>query len=311
MHSARLIKWFQWAFILLCVFTAAWGVFSSHIALHIKRTSMVVSPEALGLRYETLDIPSRDIQLKAWFIPAAKPSDTTIVLAHGWGDNKSGILYSMSFLALRGPYNLLAFDFTNHGESGGDYSTLVRLEPEDIHAAVRFLKTRKPRESRHIGAYGFSMGGGAAICAAGRNKLIEAVASECSFATYNHLITHYTKAFYHLPRIPFAQASRVCILARLGYDPEPYSPLYFVKGISPRPLFLLYGSGDYRTPLSQGTALFEAAGQPKSLWVVPGADHGDIYLRTGYVFEDKILSFFQDSFSKNRAHNGRALSPSR
>jgi hypothetical protein len=43
------------------------------------------------------------------------------------------------------------------------------------------------------------------------------------------------------------------------------------------PLLVLHGERDEIVPLSQGRRLFEAAGEPKRMFVIPGAGHNDTY----------------------------------
>lgn len=43
--------------------------------------------------------------------------------------------------------------------------------------------------------------------------------------------------------------------------------------LSPRPLFLCHGDADEIVPVGDVYALWQAAGEPKQLLVVPGADH--------------------------------------
>ena len=66
------------------------------------------------------DAPYRsgDVGLAGWYIPAGRrrgPTGPTVVLAHGWGSNKSAMLDRAAML--HDAYNLVLFDFRNHGQS--------------------------------------------------------------------------------------------------------------------------------------------------------------------------------------------------
>jgi dipeptidyl aminopeptidase/acylaminoacyl peptidase len=51
------------------------------------------------------------------------------------------------------------------------------------------------------------------------------------------------------------------------------SPIRWVEGISPRSLLLLHGDKDDIVPLESAYRLYERAGEPKELIVLPGAGH--------------------------------------
>ena len=59
-----------------------------------------------------------NIGLAGWYIPAgngAAPTAPTVVMAHGWGSNKSNMLDRAAIL--HDDYNLLLLDLRNHGQS--------------------------------------------------------------------------------------------------------------------------------------------------------------------------------------------------
>jgi hypothetical protein len=71
-------------------------------------------------------------------------------------------------------------------------------------------------------------------------------------------------------------------MARLHY---PFVPGFAVPNAYPTldrirrlraPLLVIHGDRDEIVPVSHGRALFEAAAEPKSLHVVPGAGHNDL-----------------------------------
>jgi len=59
------------------------------------------------------------------------------------------------------------------------------------------------------------------------------------------------------------------------------------------PVLVIAGSADQRTTLSESRRLFEAAPEPKELWVVQGAAHVDLYRFAGKEYENHVLLFFQ------------------
>jgi predicted alpha/beta-fold hydrolase len=69
-------------------------------------------------------VTSDGIRIAAWYIPATGdigPEGPTVVLAHGWGGSKAGMLGHAALL--RDRYNVVAFDFRHHGQSSGELTT--------------------------------------------------------------------------------------------------------------------------------------------------------------------------------------------
>ena len=287
------------AAIILSVIVFVWGWFSSGLVFNGHKYPLSPAPDEFGLKYETVEFNTTNgITLKGWYVPAEKHSNTTIILCHGWGTNKSDILPSTFALNMRAGYNLLYFDFRNHGESGGNRTSLSRFESEDVSAALAYLKKSKPAGSRHVGIYGLSMGASAAIAAAAMHPEIEAVAAESPFSSFNDIIKRFAKLYYRLPEYPFVPVTLGFVRARLGFNPNDYAPEKYIALISPRPLLLIQGEVDQRMPRQVGEKLYAAAGEPKELWVVKNADHAEAYFKMGRLYEIKLQRFFDKAFSK-------------
>lgn len=286
-----------WSLALLAAaLLVAWGWYSSGLLLSISRAPVDAIPASFGLPYEDVAFTSSDgVALAGWFIPAPSPSDVTLVVCHGWGANRSDVLPHTAFLR-RGGYNLLYFDFRNHGESGGRRSSLLPMEIRDLEAAIRFLQEKRPEQARRIGLFGLSMGGAVSIVTAARRPEIGAVVAESPFTSFYGVVVRFAKLFYGVPRYPLVPVTLLFVRLRLGMNPEQDSPIRHVHRISPRPLFLIQGGRDVRMPSSEGEALFARAGEPKALWTVPGADHGESAEIAGKEYEDRILAFYQKAF---------------
>lgn len=59
------------------------------------------------------------------------------------------------------------------------------------------------------------------------------------------------------------------------------------------PLLVIQGSRDEIVPPRLGRAVFDAAPEPKSLWIVPGAGHNDIVESAGESYRLRLRSFYQ------------------
>jgi fermentation-respiration switch protein FrsA (DUF1100 family) len=80
---------------------------------------------------------------------------------------------------------------------------------------------------------------------------------------------------------------------RLGADPEPCSPVYNVRRLPSIPLLFIAGGKDGLMPEAVVRRLFEAAPEPKELWVVPEATHGHCQDAAGPEYARRIQAFFE------------------
>ncbi|MDU1920105.1 alpha/beta hydrolase [Enterobacter sp.] len=72
-----------------------------------------------------------------------------------------------------------------------------------------------------------------------------------------------------------------------------FYPFNDIETISPRPMLFITGDQAHSKEFSEDA--FKRAGQPKELYVVPGAGHVDLYDRTDLIPFDKLTSFFKAS----------------
>lgn len=72
-----------------------------------------------------------------------------------------------------------------------------------------------------------------------------------------------------------------------------FYPFNDIETISPRPMLFITGDRAHSKEFSEDA--FKRAGQPKELYVVPGAGHVDLYDRTDLIPFDKLTSFFKAS----------------
>ena len=65
-----------------------------------------------------------------------------------------------------------------------------------------------------------------------------------------------------------------------------------ITKISPVPILIIAGEGDKLIPAENGQKLVAAAGEPKELWIIPGADHGSTFVAAGSMYGEKVGEFF-------------------
>lgn len=266
---------------------------------HPPKYPLHIPPSDYQAEYEAVSFTSDDgITLKGWLVRPAHPGKRApaIIICHGVGANRSDFTQLAAFLSKHG-YFALQFDFRAHGESGGSRTSLGYHEQQDIIAALHFLKTRPEIDPRRIGIYGFSLGGSSAILAAAKTGEFSAIVADSAFTSLRDQARDAITGFYHLPSFPFLQ------LAVLGYElyfqtrVDIVSPVSVIETLAPTPVLIIAGEGDKLIPAENGRKLYAAAGQPKELWIIPGADHGGTLAAAGDKYEKRVGRFF-DTYVK-------------
>ncbi len=247
--------------------------------------------------FEQVAFPSADgLRLSGWLLPAADARDA-LILCHGFKTGRREMLPLAMALRERG-HQVLLFDFRGHGKSEGRWSACGGLESRDLEGAVRFMKGRFGMEGLPIGVIGFSMGGAVAIMAAGRLPEIEAVVADSAFATLDEALKTGFCTFCHLPREPFSRFALWFGERLVGVRAEEVRPLDAVPDLSPRPLLIVHGTQDRIVPLSEAYLLYEAAGNPKELWVVARAGHVEARLLQFDAYLEKVDGFLKSRLAR-------------
>ncbi len=249
-----------------------------------------ITPRKFKIQFEEISIPSvNNAQLYGWWIPAS-PDAPTLILVHGWGRNLSRMMPFIQKLHPLG-YNLLAFDARNHGSSSPEKHTTVGTFSEDILAGLDFLVESDLISSNSIGILGLSIGGGAAINAAGWDNRIKSV---ITIGALSHPVALMKREFQkrHIPDF-FAAIILGYMKFRFRLDFDKIAP---VKNITKTnaAILLIHGDEDETVPLVHGQTLAEAGDPTKTrLWVVTGKGHSNCHNHPDFM--EKVDTFLNDT----------------
>jgi uncharacterized protein len=209
------------------------------------------------------------LTLHGWFArPAITPRYTVIVFNGNAGNRTHRVRLAREFTE-RG-LSVLLFDYRGFGRNAGS-PTEAGLRT-DARAARDHVVRRSDVDSTRLVYFGESLGA--------------AVAAE--------LATDHPPAALIL-RSPFTSATDV---ARVHYGFLPvqwllrdrFATIDLINRVR-TPLLVIAGDRDSIVPAEQSRRLFEAAGEPKSLTIVAGADHNDDSLQGGRHLVDVTLQF--------------------
>ncbi|MBX6341411.1 MAG: alpha/beta fold hydrolase [Thermomicrobiaceae bacterium] len=250
------------------------------------------TPWELSIPAEDVSIPGPLGRLPAWLLPAPDPAAPTIIALHGHGGCKSDLLGIGKALWQRG-FNCLVFDYHGAGLADGSGSTLGYRETADALAVIQWVAEHLPGSP--IGLIGFSMGGAVAILAAARDERARAVVTDCAFASQREVVAHNIRRHLHVPATPFIQVADVLLASRRHFRFSDVEPRAEIGRIAPRPLLLIHAGADAVVPVHHAWELYEAAGEPKEIWIVDGVPHCGAYFHDRPSYCERVGRFFADA----------------
>jgi pimeloyl-ACP methyl ester carboxylesterase len=198
-----------------------------------------------------------------------------IVVAHGFTQDWQAPGVRKVAKRLNRFGGVIVFDFRGHGRSGGK-STLGDREINDLDMAIRYARELG---YQRIVTIGFSMGASIVLRHAALIGGPDAVVSVSCPGRW------YYRETLPMRRVHFAVEHRLGRLAAKAFlntrishrrwDPVPMPPAEAAARVAPTPLLIVHGDKDNFFPVEHAEQLFEAAHQPKELWIVPGYGHAE------------------------------------
>jgi pimeloyl-ACP methyl ester carboxylesterase len=229
-------------------------------------------------------------------------TDLAIVLAHGFTLSwQHGAVWKVA-RRLNRTAGVIAFDFRGHGRSGG-LSTLGDRETRDMAVAVAYARELG---YQRIVAVGFSMGASVVVRYAGLAGGIDAAVSVSGPGRW------YYRGTYPMRRVHWAVERRLgrmitrrwlnTRITSVRWNPVPMPPAEAAARIAPIPLLVVHGDKDPYFPVEHAHQLYEAAREPKELWVVPGFGHAESGSNDALL--DRIAAWADKTSAAQRAAEG-------
>ncbi len=246
-------------------------------------------------------VTSDGVRLAGWYIPAmnsASATAPTLLLVHGWKDDKSGML---AFAApLHADYNLVLFDLRNGGQSGGTMTSMGLWEQRDVTAMIDWVTNTK--HPSWLGIVANSMGAAASLAVAVDDARVRALILDSLHAD---VVTSWSNAMeedFKLPGGPVARVLATAVSLKVGGDITSTDPVRSIGKLGDRPVLLTASLADQVDPPAEATernfteAL--AAGVPAEVQYCHGAKHGQVIVRCAQEWGSWATSFLERARSR-------------
>jgi dipeptidyl aminopeptidase/acylaminoacyl peptidase len=242
------------------------------------------TPDAIGLPYEEVEVPTADgLRLPGWFLPAGTAPAPGVALIHGWESARDRTLPNAQVLHAIG-FHVLTFDVRGNGANGPELLPMsVGEYAADARAGASWLRGRP--EVTKVALVGHSMGAAGSLVAAASDPEIDAVVAIAAPADPSRL-TRVTFQLAHLPipapiAWPLAWLTTRVYLRPRGHSVASISATRAVQSAE-APVMLVHGTHDAIVPLDHLERLARArrAVRPASVTetlVVPGGEHSWLY----------------------------------
>ncbi len=270
----------------------------------IPDTVYIRKPESMGLIYKNLEVITNDgYKIETWFFPAQGPLSEgelrdlngnrrtyetqdetkrpTIIVCNGDAGNMSYFqLYLAKSWTSRG-LNVVTFDWRGFGRSSPfamDRNYLCYTEMlEDYRAVVRTTSEQEEVLNGAIAVVGWSTGAYLSMITAYTDDLVNAFVGRSLPTDFDDFIPLVMK---------YKNKTRNELLVPEDF-PTELMPVHIAPEFG-KPLFLIVGENDFRTPVWMSRKIIESVPgtTPKELMIVENAAHGGK--------EDPILIAFDD-----------------
>jgi uncharacterized protein len=223
------------------------------------------TPAALGLDHRDVWLQTGDgYRVHAWHLQAERPRRGLILFLHGTTRNNSAYVKSVAWLTEHG-FDVFMFDPRGYGQSEGNAE--ITGAHRDVDTALAYLANQACGE---LIVFGQSLGAAMAIYTvanAAAKHCVRGVIADSPFGSYRAV------ARDQVPKKWWTWLLRGPMTYLVS---ERFSPVRFVAGISPSPLLLVHGEADALIPARHSRRLFEAAAEPRELWLLPDVAHVDM-----------------------------------
>jgi pimeloyl-ACP methyl ester carboxylesterase len=233
-----------------------------------------------------------------------------IVFCHEYGSDMYSCARYTRPLVEAG-FDVFTFDFRGHGESsvGRKYRPIQwpsDKELEDALGAFAYVESVLAAEgtASSIGVFGISRGAGAAILAASSDPNVKAMICDGAFSTETTLVALMKRWAHIFARVKLVYEHHseafwkgllwlIMVFAQPKLGCKFPSVVRALRNMQARPMFFIHGQKDSYIREDQTRLLYDAAPDPKYIWIVEGAKHNQSVVVARRQYASRTTAFFR------------------
>lgn len=246
------------------------------------------------LKKSNRTIENGGLKLKSWYIPAEKQTNNTVIVVHGFRQNKDAMRqYGQLFHELG--YNVLMPDNRASGESEGKLITYGYYDKRDVVTWAKKLTEENPQSN--ITLFGLSMGAATVMMASNQPDLPSSVNSlieDCGYKDVWSELTYQAQSAYNIPPFPLVYSLSAMNKVRQGWFLKEASATKALAE-NDRPILLIHGDSDTYVPTTMLYDNYAAvkSGTPKEMLLIKGAAHAKAFETNPKLYRQTVERFLE------------------
>lgn len=249
--------------------------------------------------FKEMELTSFDgLKLQAYYLPAKKPTNKTVVFAHGYLGNALQMgLFGQYYYEELG-FNLLLPNLRGHSKSEGDYYGFGWHDRLDLRDWIEALVAEN--DEVEVVMHGLSMGASAILMASGEElpENVKAIIADSPYTSVYDLFAYQMKRMFRLPAFPVLPSTSIMTKWKANYSLTEASALKQVDKAEV-PVLYISGEADTFVPSEMTTDLYEATKSDAKLMTFPEANHGEASVMYKAEYLEAINGFLSSYQLKN------------
>lgn len=232
--------------------------------------------------------------IHADYIFADSPSDTCVVLVHGYTSSPRNMgIYAKRYH--QEGYDVLLPSLNGHADSESDLVTMGWKDRLDVIDWINYLTESRPEIKIII--HGVSMGAATVMMTTGEElpETVKAAVADCGYTSVWDIFSHKLKNGMKLPEFPILYSANSVNKILTGYDFRKASSIEQLKK-SKIPTIFIHGEKDTFVPYAMMDEVYNAAACEKEKVTIPNAPHArnacadpELYWNSVFGFIKKYL----------------------
>ena len=221
-----------------------------------------------------------------------KKAKRTVIAMHGWRSSWSKDFCLIYEFLFNNDCNVLFAEQRGQGGSGGDYMGFGLTERFDCLEWINWVNGTDMKKLP-IYLMGISMGATTVLMTTGFDlpQNVKGVIADCGFTSPNEIWRHIAQNMKILYTGLMGEIAASICKRKINMAPDEYSTITALEK-SKTPVLFIHGTEDKFVPIEMTYTNYKACASPKSLFIVPGAEHGTSCFVAKEEYENQLKEFW-------------------